>query len=79
MAKKTSECSIVFVECIICYGELKEASSSSLLHFKKCHEFTSKAFYITKNLKRTYIENFMYFITFGSQDPRPYGGTNFIT
>ena len=27
--KKICACSMVFVECIICFGELKEASSSS--------------------------------------------------
>ena len=72
--KNISACSMLFVECIMCYGELKEASTSS----SQQAPLTFEAFLTAKKLKRAYIENFQSFVTLDSQDPTPYGDTNFI-
>ena len=72
--KKISECPKVFVECLICFGELEEASSSSFQSTPLVHETSPN----TKTLKRACIESLRHFDASGSQNPRSYGGTNFI-
>ena len=69
--KKIRVCSKVFVECIVYFGELKEASSFqsvSLTHEASPH---------TDKLKRACIESFQHFDTLSSRNPRSSGGTNF--
>ena len=74
--KKISACSNVLVECIMCFGELEKASSSSSLQLMP---LTYKLFTNTKRVKGAYIESFQNFDTLGSPNPsRPYVGTNFI-
>ena len=50
--KKSSECSKAFVECTICFGELREVSSTSFQLAPLTHE----ASHNTKELKRACIE-----------------------
>ena len=63
-SKKSSECSKVFLECIICYDELEEASSS-------CQplSLTLEACINTKKLRRALIESSQHFDTLGFRKP----------
>ena len=56
--KKLNVCSKVFVEYMFCYGELKEASSSS--SSPQLAPLVSEASPNTKKLKRTCFESFRY-------------------
>ena len=64
----------MLVECIICFGDLQEASSSPF----QSVPLTLEAFPNTKKLKRACIESFRHFDTLGSINPKSFGGTNFI-
>ena len=68
-------CSKVIVECIICFDELEESSSSSSSQLALTHEASPN----TKKLKRAYTENFCQFDNFDSQNLRSSSGTNIIT
>ena len=70
--KKISVCFKVFVECIVCFGGLKEASSFQLVPLT--HETSPN----TNKLKRACVESFRHFNTLSSRNPRSFGDTNFI-
>ena len=60
--KRISACYKVFVECILCFSELEEVSSSF-----ESEPLTLEASYNnTKKLKRACIERFQHFDTLGS-------------
>ena len=65
--KKTSVCSKVFVECIIYFGELEEASSYSLLLLLIFSQpLNPETSHNTKKLTRVCNESLWYFDTLGS-------------
>jgi hypothetical protein len=59
----------------MCFVELEEVSSSSSF---KLASLTPEASPNTKELKKACNENFQHFDTLSSQNPKPYGDTNFI-
>ena len=69
--KRISACYKVFVECILCFGELEEVSSSFELE-----PLTPEASDNTKKLKRACIERFRHFDTWGSRNPKSSSGTH---
>ena len=61
-----------FVECMICFDEFEEASSFQVMALDPKTSLT------TEKLKSGCSESFRHVDTLGSQNPRYFGGVNFI-
>jgi hypothetical protein len=71
----------VFVECILCFGELEEASSSSSSSYSSSSSsewapFNLEASLVIKKMKEACIESFRHVDTLGSQTHGSHGGCN---
>ena len=73
--KQISACSEVFVEGLICYGELKDVFPHPSF---QSASLSPKASPSTKKLRRACTESFRHFDTLDSQNPRSIGGIDFI-
>jgi hypothetical protein len=75
--KRISTCSKVFVECITCFGEFEEASSSSSSSFELA-QVNPKAYPDTKKFKRACMKSSRHFAALDSRNPQLFDATNFI-